>query len=156
MVSMKLKAPSSVLALCLGNICRSPIAEGLLRAHVNRAGLTIRVDSAGTSGYHAGESPDPRSIEVMNNHGHDISDQRSRQLTKEDFRSFDLILAMDESNLRNARSLATTAEEKAKVQLLLEQGAEVPDPYYGGRNGFEHVYQLVNQAVSKWVDGWKE
>ena len=147
--------PKAILALCLGNICRSPIAEGLLRVHVEKAGLQITIDSAGTSGYHAGEAPDSRSIEVMKHHGYDISMQRSRQLTKQDFQRFDLILAMDESNVRNARRLAQSDEEKNKVQLLLEGGAEVPDPYYGGQNGFETVYQMIEQAVLNWIALWR-
>lgn len=146
--------PSSVLALCLGNICRSPIAEGLLRVHIEAQGLSIYVDSAGTSGYHAGEAPDPRSIAVMRKHGHDISAQRSRQLKVEDFDRFDLILAMDQSNYRNARNLAPTEAAKSKVKLLLDDGAEVPDPYYGGVNGFENVYQMIDQAAQSWIKTW--
>ena len=147
--------PRAVLALCLGNICRSPIAEGLLRDHVERAGLNIRVDSAGTSAFHQGEAPDPRSVEVMRQHTLDISAQRSRPLTAADFERFDLILAMDKSNLRNARALAPTQEAQGKVQLLLEQSQEVPDPYYGGEGGFERVYHMVNQAVARWVAQWE-
>jgi len=151
---MTTPAPRAVLALCLGNICRSPIAEGLLRDHIERAGLNIRVDSAGTSSFHQGEAPDPRSIEVMRQHTLDISAQRSRPLTTDDFERFDLILAMDKSNLRNARALAPTQETQGKVQLLLEENQEVPDPYYGGERGFEVVYQMVNQAVERWVAQW--
>ena len=146
-------APRSVLALCLGNICRSPIAEGLLRYHVQRLGLDIEIDSAGTSGYHAGESPDPRSVEVMRRHGHDISGQRSRQLVQSDLTRFDLILAMDQSNLRNACRLAQNEVLHAKVQLILDQ-EDVPDPYYGGDRGFDHVYQLIDEAVIRWVATW--
>ena len=146
--------PRAVLALCLGNICRSPIAEGMLRVHLERAGLSIEVDSAGTSGYHEGEAPDTRSVAIMSTHGHDISSQRSRQLTLEDFKRFDLIIAMDQSNLRQARRLAPNPECAEKVYLLLDDGAEVPDPYYGGSRGFEHVYQLINHAAERWVRSW--
>ena len=146
--------PNSVLALCLGNICRSPIAEGLLRAHVENQGLSMTVDSAGTSAYHVGESPDTRSISVMRKHGYDISNQRSRQLCVEDFERFDLILAMDQSNVRNAVRLAPNEAAKAKVKLLLDNGAEVPDPYYGGVNGFDLVYQMIDEAARDWVKTW--
>ena len=146
--------PRAILALCLGNICRSPIAEGLLRAHLKARGLNIDVDSAGTGGYHVGEAPDPRSIEVMRSHGHDISAQRSRQLTAEDFSRFDLILAMDQSNLRNARRLAPSGAGMARVELLLSGDAEVPDPYYGGPRGFDHVYALIDEAAARWVERW--
>lgn len=148
-------SPRSVLALCLGNICRSPIAEGLLRFHLNQVGLDVEVDSAGTSGYHVGEAPDTRSVEVMRTFGHDISRQRSRQLTVEDFEQFDLILAMDKSNLRQARKLAPDKHAASRVYLLLDQEAEVPDPYYGGSRGFENVYQLINQASEQWVKSWE-
>lgn len=148
--------PRAVLALCLGNICRSPIAEGLLRAHLETRGFTTRVDSAGTGAYHVGESPDPRSVQVMRERGHNISAQRARQLTMDDFARFDLILAMDQSNLRNARRLAPDEVAAAKVQLLLADGAEVPDPYYGGPRGFDHVYELIDAAVARWVDSWAE
>ena len=146
--------PRAVLALCLGNICRSPIAEGLLRAHAERRGLTIEFDSAGTGGYHVGEAPDPRSIEVMDHHGHDISAQRSRKLSTRDFERFDLILAMDQSNARGARRVAPNQHAASKVHLLLEEGAEVPDPYYGGPGGFEEVYALIDQAAERWVTSW--
>lgn len=148
------ETPKAVLALCLGNICRSPIAEGLLRHHIQAHGLNIVVDSAGTSAYHAGEAPDSRSIKVMSQHGHDISQQRSRQLCHADFERFDLILAMDQSNYKNALQLAPSAEAKAKVKLLLPNDQEVPDPYYGGVNGFEKVYQMIDIATAGWVSKW--
>lgn len=143
--------PKAILVLCLGNICRSPIAEGLLRAHLKREGLQIEVDSAGTSSFHQGEAPDPRSIEVMKRHGHDIRTQRSRPLCIEDFERFDLILAMDRRNLRDARALAPTEKAGAQVQLLLDE-EDVPDPYYGGVDGFEKVYQMIDQAIRQWID----
>ncbi len=146
--------PRAVLALCLGNICRSPIAEGLLRHHAAARGLALTVDSAGTSGHHEGEPPDPRSAEVMRRHGHDISAQRARPLRAEDLERFDLILAMDARNLRDARLLAPTAEARGRVRLLLDEGAEVPDPYYGGEEGFERVYALIDAAAAEWARRW--
>ena len=151
---MKQETPKAVLALCLGNICRSPIAEGLLRYHIQAHGLNIIVDSAGTSAYHAGEAPDSRSIRVMHQHGHDIGQQRSRQLCQADFERFDLILAMDQSNYRNAIQLAPSPEAKTRVKLLLPNDQEVPDPYYGGVNGFEKVYQMIDIAAAHWVSKW--
>jgi protein-tyrosine phosphatase len=141
----------AVLTLCLGNICRSPIAEGLIRAYAESLGLSVHIDSAGTSGYHVGEAPDPRSIRVMQKHGHDITKQRSRQLTIDDFDQFDLILAMDQSNINNAHRIAKTDSQRAKVVLFLRDGSEVPDPYYGGVNGFEDVYQMISESASDWV-----
>jgi protein-tyrosine phosphatase len=141
----------AVLTLCLGNICRSPIAEGLIKAHAESLGLVLYVDSAGTSGYHTGEAPDPRSIKVMQKHGYNITMQRSRQLTIDDFNQFDLILAMDQSNINNAYRIAKTDSQRAKVVLFLRDGSEVPDPYYGGVNGFEDVYQMISESASDWV-----
>lgn len=146
--------PRAVLALCLGNICRSPIAEGLLRAHAERSGIQLVVDSAGTSSYHSGEPPDPRSIEVMAHHGYDISDQRSRALTQDDFERFDLILAMDKNNLRAARKIAQNRRDAQKVVLLLHDQSEVPDPYYGGSQGFERVFRMIDVAADLWVQSW--
>lgn len=148
--------PKTVLVLCLGNICRSPIAEGLLRYHAIQANLDIEVDSAGTSAYHAGEAPDSRSIHVMKQYGHNIQSQRSRQLRQADFEHFDLIFAMDKSNLKNAQKLAQSMEQKRKVVLFLSHEREVPDPYYGGPNGFENVYQMIDLAAKTWVKNWKE
>ena len=148
--------PRTVLTLCLGNICRSPIAEGLLRAHIEKAGLNISVDSAGTSAYHVGEAPDPRSIEVMSKHGYHIGQQRSRQLTPKDFQQFDLILAMDQSNKNNALKLIQREHSSGIVALYLGESREVPDPYYGGPNGFDEVYRMIDQAALDWVSLWSE
>ena len=150
------RAPRAVLALCLGNICRSPIAEGLLRAHVDRVNLELHIDSAGTSSYHSGEPPDSRSVQTMSKHGIEISHQRSRALTREDFDRFDLILAMDQNNLRDARKLAPSSADAQKVKLFLRDGREVPDPYYGGARGFEEVYLMIDSAASEWVSAWRE
>ena len=135
--------------VCLGNICRSPLAEGILKSKVNSD--EIFVDSAGTAAYHVGNFPDNRSIEVTKKHGIDITNQRARKFIKEDFDNFDLIYAMDESNYQNILSLAKGEDDIQKVKLILNetnpnQNLSVPDPYYGGDQGFENVYQMLDKA----------
>lgn len=136
---------TSVLFVCLGNICRSPLAEGAFRKVVADLGVADRllIDSAGTGGWHQGEAPDPRSVAVAARHGIDISAQRARQVIKADFSRFDHILAMDSSNLTNLRKLAPSGAH-ASIRLFLEaDGTDVPDPYYGGPAGFETVFRMV-------------
>lgn len=140
---------TKILMVCLGNICRSPLAEGILASKLDPA--KFKVDSAGTAGYHVGELPDQRSIKTAKQHGIDISYQRCRKFVSQDFQAFDYIFAMDQSNYDNILSLAKTQEDRAKVQLILNQispnsNAEVPDPYYGGDQGFENVYQMLDEA----------
>jgi len=140
-----------ILMVCLGNICRSPLAEGILRAKVNSRGLDIKVDSAGTGGWHIGQGPDPRAIDIANKYGIDISQQQARQFSSTDFEDFDIIYAMDDSNLSDIVSLANSNKDLEKVQLILneinpEDNTPVPDPYYGGDDGFEKVYQLLDAA----------
>ena len=134
--------------VCLGNICRSPLAEGILKSKVDPK--LVHVDSAGTAGYHVGEKPDPRSIAVARDHGLDISRQRCRKFSVEDFDDFDFIYAMDNSNYRNIIALADSMEKTGKVKLLLDETGlditEVPDPYYGGEQGFENVYLMIEAA----------
>lgn len=142
-----------VLVVCLGNICRSPIGEGLLQHHAELHGIELHVDSAGTSGYHHGESPDQRSQDVMHEHGLSISQQRSRTLVPEDFKEHDMILVMDRQNFRDAQALADTVKHTCHIALFC-QGVDVPDPYYGGEFGFESVYQMLDQASSAWVGEW--
>lgn len=140
-----------VLFVCLGNICRSPTAEAVFRAKLVDTELAMRVecDSAGTTGYHAGESPDRRAVEAARRRGYDMSHLRARQVRDEDFEEFDLILAMDRNNLAD---LCRRADKRVhhKLKLFLEYAAgperEVPDPYYGGRDGFDHVLDLVERA----------
>ena len=146
-----------VVFVCLGNICRSPLAEGAFTAHLEARGLRDRfeVDSAGTSSYHVGELPDPRSIAVAARHQVDISHQRSRQFVAEDLRTFDYVIAMDRSNRRNMLAL-NRSDEHGSVTLLLDEidGAEreVPDPYYGGPQGFDTVWRMVDDATSALLD----
>lgn len=134
--------------VCLGNICRSPLAEGILRSKLSN---NYTVDSAGTGGWHAGELPDNRSMEIAQKHGLDISNQRARKFTINDFDAFDLIYAMDKSNYDNIIQLAPNEQSKKKVHLILNElypneNKDVPDPYYGGLNGFEKVYNMLNDA----------
>lgn len=138
------------LVVCLGNICRSPIGEGLLKHHAALTGLPLTVDSAGTSGWHQGDLPDERSIAVMKQHGHDIRDQRSRALTQEDLYLFDFILVMDEQNEQDVLALG---HGTARVARFVP-GQDVPDPYFGGTNGFETVYTMVDQAAQNWIKEW--
>lgn len=138
--------------VCLGNICRSPLADGLLRDKVEKRNLPIVVDSAGTSAHHVGNSPDSRMVRTANQFGLDISNLRSRQFTLADFDAFDLIYVMDKENLRNVSKLARNRDDMKKVSLILNliapnQNQEVPDPYYGGDAGFLDVYSLLDRAT---------
>lgn len=145
------KARLSVLFVCMGNICRSPLAEGIFRHGLSDAGLAglVATDSAGTGNWHAGDPPDPRSVEVAASHGIDISGQRARQVEPDDFDRFDLIFAMDRSNAATLRARAPSAP-RGRILLFLDDTlgsrADVPDPYYGGADGFEDVYQLLRQG----------
>ena len=141
-----------VLVVCLGNICRSPIGEGLLKHHAQQLGLELYVDSAGTSHWHQGEHADARSIDVMRSHGLDITDQRSRALVAEDLFTFDYILVMDSQNLNDVNRLGTGT---ASVERFVS-GHDVPDPYYGGDQGFEQVYTMIDEAAEQWVQQWHQ
>jgi len=139
---------TKVLMVCLGNICRSPLAEGILNSKVDSK--TVFVDSAGTGGYHIGNPPDSRSIDVATKYGIDISNQRCRKFSKLDFDNFDFIYVMDKSNYQDIITQADSELQKKKIKLLLSESntdtIEVPDPYYGGEEGFENVYQLIADA----------
>src|SRR6188768_2595040 len=146
----------NLLMVCIGNICRSPLAEGILKDKLHRAGLNYFVDSAGMINYHAGENPDHRSIEVGKQNGIDISCQIARQFTKKDLEDFDLIFAMDNSVYDELISIAKSAEHKTKIHLFLDfaewnVSSEVPDPYYGTRKDFEEVFHLLDKASDKIV-----
>ena len=141
-----------ILMVCLGNICRSPLAEGILKSKSNN----LYVDSAGTAGYHIGKQPDIRSIEIGRKNNIEISDQRARQFSTSDFSNFDKIYAMDNDNYSKIISLANTQEDIDKVDLILnevcpDEFKSVPDPYYGGEKGFENIYNLLNDACEKIV-----
>ena len=136
-----------VLMVCLGNICRSPLAEGIMLKLIKENNINMRVDSAGTSDYHIDEAPDKRTIANAANHNVDLKTLRARQFKASDFDKFDKIYVMDKSNMANVLALATNEEHKTKVDLLLNasnpgMNLEVPDPYFGGEQGFEDVFQI--------------
>ncbi|MBK8338609.1 MAG: low molecular weight phosphotyrosine protein phosphatase [Flavobacteriales bacterium] len=140
-----------ILMVCLGNICRSPMAEGVLRELARSQGSDIRTDSAGTGNYHVGEAPDQRAQAAMLRRHIDISDLRARQFEAADFHRFDILLAMDAHNLRDMRRLAQDAVLAQKAKLIMDYAPdhalrEVPDPYYGGDEGFDGVYDMLNEA----------
>ncbi|TCL63939.1 protein-tyrosine phosphatase [Mariniflexile fucanivorans] len=137
--------------VCLGNICRSPLAEGILKSKLPNDSFVI--DSAGTGDYHIGKKPDSRSIAIANKHGLDISNLRGRQFKVSDFDAFDIIYVMDASNFRNVLILTRNEKDKAKVKYILNeihpnQNDAVPDPYYGGHDGFEKVYNMLDEACT--------
>jgi protein-tyrosine phosphatase len=140
-----------VLMVCLGNICRSPTAEAVLRAKLEAAGLAhrISVDSAGTGNWHIGSPPDARSQRHAVKRGYDLSALRGRQVAEADFHRFDLILAMDEDNLADLQRLAPESASRAELRLFAD--VKVPDPYTGGPAGFEQVLDLVEAASDAWV-----
>jgi len=139
-----------ILMVCLGNICRSPLAQGILEKKVDLGNVLI--DSAGTGAYHIGKLPDSRSIAVAKKYGIDITNQRARQFQVEDFNVFDDVFVMDKSNYNNVVSLARTQVDKKKVKLILNEVSlednSVPDPYYGGDKGFDNVYEMLDKACS--------
>lgn len=140
---MKIK----ILMVCLGNICRSPLAEGILKSKIDSN--NVYVDSAGTGHWHIGKKPDLRSIEVAKKHQLDITDQRGRQFSKQDFDDFDYIFVMDNSNKKDVLSIARNDSDKEKIHLMLNEifpneNMDVPDPYYGGSEGFQNVYRMLD------------
>ena len=150
-----------VLFVCLGNICRSPTAEGVMRHQLQQAGLAaqVAVDSAGTAAWHIGKAPDPRTCAAAPQRGYRLHELRARQVQAEDFARFDLILAMDHDNLRELQRLRPDSAG-AELDLLLRRGGlaehEVPDPYYGGSAGFERVLDLVESACERLIEQIRE
>jgi protein-tyrosine phosphatase len=152
-----------VLFVCLGNICRSPTAHGVLERKLAMAGLsdTVEVDSAGTAAWHVGKQPDPRSQETARKRDYDLSHLRARQVISEDFLEFDYVLAMDNENLENLQKIMPSSDTKAKPELFLEAYStptliskgltQVPDPYYGGDGGFEAVLDMIEEACDQLI-----
>ncbi len=147
-----------VLFVCLGNICRSPTAEGVFRHHVTSRGLNhvIEIDSAGTAAYHINQPADPRAQAAATQRGFDLSSCRGRQASRQDMHDFDYIIAMDHDNQADLRHLAGSEHEN-KVSLFLEFATlidedEVPDPYYGGNNGFDRVIDMIEEASQGLLD----
>ncbi|MDI3318190.1 low molecular weight protein-tyrosine-phosphatase [Pinibacter soli] len=150
----------NILMVCLGNICRSPLAEGILQEKAASAGLNWYVDSAGTNGYHVGEAPHPLSQKVALINGIDISAQRSRRFVAEDFDKFDKIYAMAEDVVSDIRRIAKNKFDKSKVELLLNElypgkNMDVPDPWYGAEPGYHEVYSLIDKACDMVVERHK-
>ena len=146
-----------ILMVCLGNICRSPMAEGILRERARQRGITLVTDSAGTSGNHIGEAPDPRAQAAMLRKGMNISDLRARQYRTSDLRDFDLVLTMDASNLRDVLNMNTDPSLARKARLIMglvpsHPEREVPDPYFGGDEGFDHVHGMLDAAINALLD----
>jgi protein-tyrosine phosphatase len=148
----------AVLVVCTGNICRSPTGEGVLRHKAAERGLAhlVQVRSAGTHDYHVGEGPDPRTVRHAGKRGYDLSAQRAAQVSLEDFFNHDYILAMDRGHLRLLKGMAPPGA-KARLGMFLEasarwHGEDVPDPYYGGIEGFERVLDMVEEAAERWLD----
>tara|TARA_B110000971_G_C19968084_1_gene481245 strand:- start:589 stop:1038 length:450 start_codon:yes stop_codon:yes gene_type:complete len=141
-----------ILMVCLGNICRSPLAEGILSSKGKH--LNLKVDSAGTAAYHVGKQPDIRSIDIAKKYDIDLSKQRARQFSRADFDEFDIIYAMDTNNYAHLISLASSETERNKIIMILNKinpnsYQSVPDPYYGGKNGFQEVYNMLDKACEK-------
>lgn len=143
-----------ILFVCLGNICRSPMAEGIFRDKAKSLGLDVSFDSCGTGDWHVGDEPDERAQACIRKNGGDISDLRGRQFRKSDFNSFDRIFTMDESNHTNILKLADSQVHRDKVKMILNEthpgsNMSVPDPYFGGESGFDGVYQMLSDAAEK-------
>ncbi|HEY7905603.1 MAG TPA: low molecular weight protein-tyrosine-phosphatase [Wenzhouxiangella sp.] len=160
---MRSGAPNKILFVCLGNICRSPLAQGIFQHRLARVGFdspAIELDSAGTAAYHIGKAPDPRARAVAKAAGFDVDEQRARQVSMGDFERFDEIYAMDRANHEALLGLAASGTQH-KVRLLMSLveptspwfGLDVPDPYYGGLDGFTEVVSMLDQAASAWIEG---
>ncbi|WP_227430650.1 low molecular weight protein-tyrosine-phosphatase [Psychrobacter sp. I-STPA6b] len=165
---IKTCAPKSILLVCLGNICRSPTAEEVLRQKAAVAGFSIDIDSAGTGNWHAGEHPDKRAISHAKANGYAIHKLIARQVQPEDFQKFELILAMDKQNLQDLQVIKDRlindnpeqSEALAKLALFSEEdpihaGEDVPDPYYGGDEAFERCIAYIESGANAWIESWK-
>jgi protein-tyrosine phosphatase len=151
--------PVKILMVCLGNICRSPLAEGIMASKLPKDKFTV--DSAGTGSWHIGHSPDARSISTAKKNKLDISKQKGKQFTINDFETYDYIYVMDKSNYDDVIELAQTAEQKNKVQIILNElypneNVDVPDPYFGMPNGFDIVYNMLNEVCDIIAEKLKE
>ncbi|WP_129668878.1 low molecular weight protein-tyrosine-phosphatase [Phytoactinopolyspora endophytica] len=156
-------APFAVCVVCAGNICRSPMAEVVLRSRLADAGLSdaVTIESAGTGGWHVGDPADPRAQRTLQVNGYDATGHKARQFTASWFENFDLVLALDRSNFADVRGIAPDETARRKVKMLRSYAAEaagdnsgdldVPDPYYGGEDGFDHVLSLVEEAADSFV-----
>lgn len=150
-----------ILMVCLGNICRSPLAEGILKHKAKAAGLNWQVDSAGTGSWHIGEAPHKLSQKVAKLNGVDICEQKGRQFVKEDMQRYDLILAMDNNNLKDIRQMSGTLWNPDKVDLFLNcsyagENRDVPDPWYGGEPDFHKVYKMIDHACDQIIEKYGE
>ena len=163
---IKASAPSSILLVCLGNICRSPTAEEIFRQQAAIAGLAIKVDSAGTGDWHIGHAPDVRAQRHAKFNGYNISKLVARQVTTDDFRNFDLILAMDAQNLadlqviKNGITEVDSTNKLAKLAIFSEEdptygGDDVPDPYKGKSEAFEEAIKRIESSTQAWIESWK-
>lgn len=146
-----------ILMVCLGNICRSPLAEGILRKKAEEHSLKLEIDSAGTSNFHIGENPDKRTIENAKKNGIDVSTLIARQFKQDDFEKFDIIYTMDNSNYENVIMLAKNDLQKNKVRMILNElypnsNIPIPDPYFGGEEGFQYVFELLDAACNKIIE----
>ncbi|MFN4234888.1 MAG: low molecular weight protein-tyrosine-phosphatase [Bacteroidia bacterium] len=146
-----------ILMVCLGNICRSPLAEAILRKKAEENSLQLIIDSAGTSNFHVGENPDKRTISNALKNGVDVSTLIARQFKADDFDKFDIIYTMDHSNYSNVIALARNESDINKVRMILNElypneNRSVPDPYFGGEEGFQHVFELLNAACDKIIE----
>ena len=141
----------SILFVCLGNICRSPIAEGVAKRYIQEKNLDLIIDSAGTGSWHVGEAPCENSIKVAHLNGVDISKQRARQVTKDDFKKYDLIVGLDNSNISNLRNLG--CKNPLKLGDFGYEGKDVPDPYFfDGFEGFDKVFEMIDVCVKNLID----
>ena len=161
---IKVSAPSSILLVCLGNICRSPTAEEIFRQQAAIAGLSIKIDSAGTGDWHIGHAPDVRAQRHAKSNGYNISKLVARQVTADDFRNFDLVLAMDAQNLADLQNIkdgiTESTDKLAKLALFSEEdptysGDDVPDPYQGESEAFDEVIERIESSSQAWIESWK-